>query len=772
MAEYVTIESMTAGWDGDDYRIAVSIGGMRDETEYRLRMFYGYSGISGFSGSTLYGLYSTTVQGRYSRYDDWDSAFRPPRADSEVDAFNTEIIVGFSEEGRAEAVLDGRSPQGAVRLRDALSGHSIGKTADGAIDMRATQVIVEEMVQRARVMSLTTAGGVVTATTETPHGFDDGDCVSIYGVSKPGDDTSTHKMGRGGERYMGTFRISVTSPTEFSYTTAHYSSDVRNYKKLEGCYASKWVACVHHVDDCEAVPGDDDLEIHGEGIGRLFRAGDYVLVVDSGGSPVIDTCARVKQVFTGSILLDCPPDAASGAGFGIRYCGSSPSAAVPVNWPMYALSSMDNVTLYDHTVNTVKLVPSRDAGFSYGSAESRGASTELSISGRSFAVLGFIPPLAIAADDAGATLNIFVTGMTDSMGSIILYQMRSSGWEYTMSADVVREMVGDTPVSSATISNPSMGGGPDRYVQFHIPGHAIRRWMMESNKYPMDMAVMYVGTGSASILSSESGYPPYMVVTGGEKAVTDPPVFAITAQVSHAAPGSLVRFTVQEGAEIDDSVFSDSFWFVSMRGDNPETEAFIVSGTNKYVDVIVPDSLNGDYVVDLRGRRMDGTMVSLTDGSCKFYVDGNPQMRVVRLADKVAPGTNGKRRIGRRGIYTRDFAFDGFVDITDGNALLQNVYSILLTRRGERLFMPLFGTTLEDRIFDLMMAGDDTDILMECIQSLKRYEPRVTVSEPDSFVTMDDGGNGMTVTLGLIFPAGSKQIIRLPFKHRGTTWHD
>ena len=68
---------------------------------------------------------------------------------------------------------------------------------------------------------------------------------------------------------------------------------------------------------------------------------------------------------------------------------------------------------------------------------------------------------------------------------------------------------------------------------------------------------------------------------------------------------------------------------------------------------------------------------------------------------------------------------------------------------------------------DLMMEGDDDNILTECVTELREHEPRVNVSMADSYVEINEGGNGMVITLALELPAGVKQVIRLPFKSRG-----
>lgn len=746
--------------------VSLVLGGRDPGSEYRARMFFEYSGISSYTGGSCYGLFGTVSRGTYVRYDDWDSAFRPPRSDSDTECFNVEVVAGFDGD-HLDATFHAVDPEGDVVLDEMnLRGHSFGDAP--------TQFLVERLDRTARVVSVSSSGGVVTVVTDGPHGFSDGDAISLYGIPDAGMTTSDHMMGVDGERYMGTFRISVnpSEPSAFMYTTGHYVNPAKPHTGMTAATASRWVPCTFGVDDCTVGPGVDGLAVSKPGIGSLLREGDYVMLIRYDGEMIIDSCAMVIDVQADSVVLDCPPDAAEGPFFGLRYCGSTPSAAVPVNWPDYVTNlgsaTLANSPVYDHTVNTVKIQPTRDAAFSSRGGIAQGKTELLEVSSTSVAVFSFTPPLVLAMDDAGAILNIYATGMTNAVGTVVLYQMKSSGWEYSMTLGDVTPMVSDIPVSHAELADPSLSGGPGRYVSFAIPGSVIRRWVTESNRYPMDIAAVYVGTGGVSLMSSESPFPPYMTVSGGAKAVEDPDLFSIYSQVSHAAPGSVVRFYVQDGAEIDDSVFSDSVWFVSMHGDHAETEAFIVSGSSKFVDVIVPSGLNGDYMVELRGKRPDGTTVVLTDDSCRFYVDGNPQMRVVRLASKVAPGNVVLAKVGTRGMYNKDFAFDGFVDVTDKNSLIQNVYSILLTRRGERMFMPKFGSTVEDRIFEILDDGDADEILSECIAELREHEPRVEVSLPDSYVTVDEGGNGVVVTLGLVMPSGVTQAVHIPYRVRSS----
>ena len=105
-------------------------------------------------------------------------------------------------------------------------------------------------------------------------------------------------------------------------------------------------------------------------------------------------------------------------------------------------------------------------------------------------------------------------------------------------------------------------------------------------------------------------------------------------------------------------------------------------------------------------------------------------------------------------------------EITDENSMIQNLYSCLLTRKGERLFNPDFGTTIEERIFSLRTGGNPTDILKECITALETYEPRIQLVYEHCNIT-DMGQHGIYLTLGVIVPGGTVQTIDIPFKNRG-----
>lgn len=116
-------------------------------------------------------------------------------------------------------------------------------------------------------------------------------------------------------------------------------------------------------------------------------------------------------------------------------------------------------------------------------------------------------------------------------------------------------------------------------------------------------------------------------------------------------------------------------------------------------------------------------------------------------------------------IYTKDLAYSTFTITADENNLLQNVYTILLTNIGERLYDDEFGSNIENKVFDIM--GDinaESKILTECINTIKKYEPRVSVDIEKSWINYKPEQNELGIILYIIVPRGSARKIELTFR--------
>lgn len=115
-------------------------------------------------------------------------------------------------------------------------------------------------------------------------------------------------------------------------------------------------------------------------------------------------------------------------------------------------------------------------------------------------------------------------------------------------------------------------------------------------------------------------------------------------------------------------------------------------------------------------------------------------------------------------IYNKDLSYSSFSITADENSLMQNVYSILLTNLGERLYDDEFGSTLEESIFEII--GDlngESKLLNQCVSLINKYEPRVVVVEDKSYISVNDD-NTVVIVLYIKVPRGIARKIELTFR--------
>ena len=98
---------------------------------------------------------------------------------------------------------------------------------------------------------------------------------------------------------------------------------------------------------------------------------------------------------------------------------------------------------------------------------------------------------------------------------------------------------------------------------------------------------------------------------------------------------------------------------------------------------------------------------------------------------------------------------------------MQNVYTILLTNAGERLYDDEFGSTLEQRVFSIITdINGESKILSECTTLIEKYEPRVIVMQDKSYVSLKTDSNMIDIVLFLKLPRGSARKITLTFRKK------
>jgi phage baseplate assembly protein W len=115
-------------------------------------------------------------------------------------------------------------------------------------------------------------------------------------------------------------------------------------------------------------------------------------------------------------------------------------------------------------------------------------------------------------------------------------------------------------------------------------------------------------------------------------------------------------------------------------------------------------------------------------------------------------------------IYNKDLSYSSFTITADENSLMQNVYSILLTNLGERLYDDEFGSTLEESVFEII--GDlngESKLLNQCVTLINKYEPRAVVVEDKSYVAINED-NTVVIILYIKVPRGVARKIELTFR--------
>ena len=157
--------------------------------------------------------------------------------------------------------------------------------------------------------------------------------------------------------------------------------------------------------------------------------------------------------------------------------------------------------------------------------------------------------------------------------------------------------------------------------------------------------------------------------------------------------------------------------------------------------------------------------VAINDESATSIEARSDGVRVVKLNERLRPGEV-SREVNTSAAYNRDLGYVGFSEITDENSMIQNLYSCILTRKGERLFNPEFGTTIEERIFSIRTGATSNAILKECFSVIEQYEPRIRLVYEQCGV-QDMGPHGIYLVLGVIVPGGTVRTVSIPFKNRG-----
>jgi phage baseplate assembly protein W len=141
----------------------------------------------------------------------------------------------------------------------------------------------------------------------------------------------------------------------------------------------------------------------------------------------------------------------------------------------------------------------------------------------------------------------------------------------------------------------------------------------------------------------------------------------------------------------------------------------------------------------------------------------NKRGKATTNSGRISPFERGAERTA---IYNRDLGYSGYSEIVDENSMIQNLYSIVLTRVGERIFNPEFGTDIEDFIHNIIYDVNEFELksIRSIVDAVKRFEPRITIVEEDSFISFDPDKNDAKVILKVLVPSGSVRVIGISLK--------
>lgn len=399
--------------------------------------------------------------------------------------------------------------------------------------------------------------------------------------------------------------------------------------------------------------------------------------------------------------------------------------------------------------------------------------TDLPVSESSFVAFKFSLAELYNTPNPVIKVSVMVTStnlLGNEIGMLGLYEMSDSNWIGSDPYDKVDDKVNVSPIA---ISKPIADHDCDGYVDtdppegfeknpvvFTIPDSIVKGWKrrnLSQVSLAIDTYRDFEFEGEMAIGSNESGSPIEITIEEGKPPVLEP--FDINVTPTTLSPDGRATITIADADRSFGAGISD---LVVMIDDE---QATILSGNDTSLKIVVPDIPGKvEGMSELVITDADGVPVSK---SMRVYYDASATKRNKFFTDPSRPGREDER-VSHSAVYNRDLGFNNFAEITDENSLIQNIYSILLTRKGERLFNPDFGTTIEERVFSIMNEDDETSILQECFTAINDYEPRVSVDYDESKVEIDYDANTIRVIIAVVLPNGNSEYIVLPFKSRGT----
>lgn len=225
-------------------------------------------------------------------------------------------------------------------------------------------------------------------------------------------------------------------------------------------------------------------------------------------------------------------------------------------------------------------------------------------------------------------------------------------------------------------------------------------------------------------------------------------------------------------------LFNQNWWnntvYYMLPDSGKWVQATLLSGTEdrKKLTILNPHVIASgiQLYVDVGEDNIDAEANCVVTQSIPFAIESkeeqDKELDVDGKASIVKRNSKGSRfdDLNFEPIYNKDLSYSSFTITADENSLMQNVYSILLTNLGERLYDDEFGSTLEESVFDII--GDlngESKLLNQCVTLINKYEPRAVVVEDKSYVAINED-NTVVIILYIKVPRGVARKIELTFR--------
>ena len=743
--------------DGN-YSIAFEFAEGVDPRQYRARLFFLTNSTNDLAtADSRIGLYAVPSEPTDTvSYDDWNGFSRKRYVDRSGNggdsSFDTEVSCEFSGDEARHSLefIDERGKGAMLWGESALNGVYSG-------DNLPVNVMVEKKSYSVDVVSARYDRNArkVTVTTATPHGLSDGDAVQLSGFPR-----GAHSVGVNGERYNGTYAVERVSDTEFMYESRFFDIPgiiPADYPECSGVTATRWTVVEYAATRRVMCSMGEAIVVWPA---HTFRKGDKVTLMNGG-----DVVARdaVLDMPTPNAFVCRSFDILPGAEVdSVVYAPRTPVADVPANYTDAQAPAVKTRKLLKK--GGPQLQPSlvRNASDSGNESEpltpyavgwfdlDGGVPPEtgsLTVGTRKFAAFTFMP----GSVSDRYEVKVTVQSSTEVDTDLLISRVSDTAWDGSTPAERVFSSISAVPLASVNVND----GGECTFGMtrtFVISGSSVESW--GASGAPVSLAITLGGREGAEVTISDN-----IVITSTPAPAPGQVIVPVSVDPPSATPGDTVTL-----ASLNSGAFSGATkkFRIRLNGESDDRWVEVDSNDGDSLTFRMPKGYAGKVTI---GIMYGEPAEAINDESSTSIEARSDAARIVKLNERLRPGEV-SREVNTSAAYNRDLGYVGFSEITDENSMIQNLYSCILTRKGERLFNPEFGTTIEERIFSIRTGATSNAILKECFSAIEQYEPRIRLVYEQCGV-QDMGPNGIYLVLGVIVPGGTVRTVSIPFKNRG-----